>query len=310
MDIILSKMMQPLSIIFPILACLLFVLGSIVFTRKLYEKNSVKPLANELDYRPPAYSLSKQVDDLTFDSGAFCTAMFLGFAFPFFVVGIVGSNQSETSPWVYLTIFVIYEVFFFSKFFNAFKKLLRIRLGRDCEHIVGQSLMQLMKKGYDVFHDIQMNGYNIDHLVIGPNGIFVVETKGRRKPLVISKNGSKDKQYKILIKEGELHFPNWIEKRAVAQAERQSKSVSNWIQEATGQSIVSSPILVFPGWYIERQSRSPITILNHKELCGTIPRLHGMNISPQLQAQIAYQVRQYNLQQDRAAEKVKVANKT
>ncbi|MDX1300732.1 MAG: hypothetical protein R3289_00180 [Photobacterium sp.] len=65
--------------------------------------------------------------------------------------------------------------------------------------------------------------------------------------------------------------------------------------------------MVFPGWFIERLSRPPIAILNHKELCGTIPKISGMSISPQLQAQIVYQIKQYNVEQDRAFEKAKAA---
>lgn len=32
---------------------------------------------------------------------------------------------------------------------------------------------------YYVFHDLEFPGFNIDHVVLGPNGIFLVETKAK-----------------------------------------------------------------------------------------------------------------------------------
>jgi len=37
-----------------------------------------------------------------------------------------------------------------------------------------------LPEGYFGFHDISFNGFNIDHVVLGPAGIFVVETKSHR----------------------------------------------------------------------------------------------------------------------------------
>ena len=59
--------------------------------------------------------------------------------------------------------------------------------GEEGERIVAQAIEDgLVSAGYSVFHDIQLqkNGkrFNIDHLVIGPNGVFAIETKNYRKP--------------------------------------------------------------------------------------------------------------------------------
>ena len=70
----------------------------------------------------------------------------------------------------------------------------RIRLGFEGERHVGEALNQLMLVGYRVFHDFLITDKprsirNIDHIVIGPNGVFAVETKTRRK--VKGENGAK-----------------------------------------------------------------------------------------------------------------------
>jgi hypothetical protein len=53
------------------------------------------------------------------------------------------------------------------------------RIGYDGELATAQELNQLMRHGYYVFHDLQAENFNIDHIVIGPAGVFAVETKSR-----------------------------------------------------------------------------------------------------------------------------------
>jgi hypothetical protein len=53
--------------------------------------------------------------------------------------------------------------------------------GARSEVAVGEELESLVRDGYTVLHDISQTGEgNIDHLVSGPSGVFLVETKHRR----------------------------------------------------------------------------------------------------------------------------------
>jgi hypothetical protein len=67
-----------------------------------------------------------------------------------------------------------YAVF---RFFPVRREVRALRLERDGEKDVGQKLELLRKKGYEILHDIIGNGFNLDHVLIGPAGIFTVETK-------------------------------------------------------------------------------------------------------------------------------------
>jgi hypothetical protein len=59
-----------------------------------------------------------------------------------------------------------------------------LQLGVQGEKAVGLFLQdELLPKGYHVFHDIVDDRGNIDHAVIGPAGVFAVETKTISKPL-------------------------------------------------------------------------------------------------------------------------------
>jgi hypothetical protein len=57
-----------------------------------------------------------------------------------------------------------------------------LRLGLEGERTVGHALEELRVYGYQVFHDIPGNKFNIDHVIAGPAGIFTIETKTRSKP--------------------------------------------------------------------------------------------------------------------------------
>ena len=64
----------------------------------------------------------------------------------------------------------------FSRLFRAFRRLNRGERGELC---VAEVLDDLRSFGYRAFHDLVRDGFNIDHVVVGPAGVFAVETKFR-----------------------------------------------------------------------------------------------------------------------------------
>jgi hypothetical protein len=53
--------------------------------------------------------------------------------------------------------------------------------GASAETAVGAELNELRRDGYIVMHDVMFGGEgNLDHMVSGPNGVFLVETKFKR----------------------------------------------------------------------------------------------------------------------------------
>jgi len=59
-------------------------------------------------------------------------------------------------------------------------------LGWQAEVVVGMRLGDARDKGYKIFNDVPETAkdgklFNLDHVAIGPGGIYVIETKGRSK---------------------------------------------------------------------------------------------------------------------------------
>lgn len=57
--------------------------------------------------------------------------------------------------------------------------------GAEGEEIVGGILESLVGDGWQVIHDVSFGRGNIDHIVVGPGGLFTVETKSRRGRLLL-----------------------------------------------------------------------------------------------------------------------------
>src|SRR5215212_1786597 len=51
--------------------------------------------------------------------------------------------------------------------------------GAEGEEVVGRILEGLAAKGWHVIHDVSFGRGNIDHIVVGPGGIYTIETKSR-----------------------------------------------------------------------------------------------------------------------------------
>lgn len=194
-----------------------------------------------------------------------------------------------------LTIFGVMAAGVFGYYSYRIHKVVRhlqhLKLGYACELAVGQELEYLVRPKdhpYRVYHDIPFDGFNVDHLIISPNGVFVVETKGRAKPI---NDGTK--QFKVRVENNALHFPNHVETGPLEQVRRNVTSVRNWLNSATGTDVPVGGILVLPGWYIELcQKATTPYVVSAAALPKVLPQLRvGMLELAHIQA-IAHQVEQ------------------
>jgi hypothetical protein len=121
-------------------------------------------------------------------------------------------------------------------------------MGLDGERATGEELNQLMKHGYRVYHDMQADKFNIDHIVIGPSGVYALETKYRSK---VSGNGANGAR---VIRDNDiLRFPdNRIDSKAIPQARAQAKWLSEFLTKSVGKQITVQAMVALPGWYVEK----------------------------------------------------------
>jgi hypothetical protein len=149
---------------------------------------------------------------------------------------------------------------------NNFRKY---RLGFQGERYVAEELNLLMLDRYHVFHDVPFEKFNIDHVVVGPSGVFAVETKAKRKKI---QHG--DERHIVVFTGKRLEFPGGWNIAWLDQARLNAKTLSQWLRSASGEPVSAKPILTIPGWWIEpKGSADDIHVLNPKQIRGLIRSL-------------------------------------
>lgn len=119
--------------------------------------------------------------------------------------------------------------------------------GLKAEMYTAQELNRLIGENCVVLHDIPGEGFNLDHVVIGPTAVYVVETKSVRKP----RNTGKDDYYKVRQEGDVLLFPDFQGSAPIYQARRYAQWLARYLNEATNQPIPVLATVSLPGWFVE-----------------------------------------------------------
>ena len=250
------------------------------------------PLTKNL-LRSPGQSVKEQLDEATSDLGFDLMALAL---FPVLVIALYLAQQQALGmraaalSWVLpiyggaITLFVAYQV---RKLVRAGHRIDDLRAGYDAELAVGQELDQLMREGARVFHDFPADKFNIDHVVICASGLFAVETKGFTKPRDIEGRAAAT----VTFDGKTLKFPTWTTEEPLDQAVRQAQWLARWASSAVGEPVSGTPVLVLPGWFVERKGRGNTRVISAGEVNSILSRTSS-GLSAQLVQRIAHQVEQ------------------
>jgi len=199
-----------------------------------------------------------------------------------------GKAISVSSVWILILIAAAFEAYFIVKLVKIINKRRKFKLGYEGELAVGQELNQLLRDGYYVYHDFPADKFNIDHVVVGPAGVFAVETKARRKPT--TGNGRSDAR--VIYDGSKLQFPDWWETKPLEQARKNARWLSKWLSSAVGGSIRTQPVLTLPGWFVERKSSSDLFVINSKEFRSIFNPRKPNEIDESMISRIIHQIDQ------------------
>jgi len=229
------------------------------------------PLSQHL-LRSPGQSLRSELDDRMWDLAGYLMALPL---IPLMLYAMqlrqaldAGGALKISGVLVVAGLMAFGFVFF--QTIKTMRKVWKLRLGYEAELAMGQELDQLMRQGAVVFHDVPAAGFNIDHVLVAPNGVFAIETKGRSKP---NRNrGAEDA--KVIYDGSGLSFPGWVENKPLEQARRQAVWLSKWLTNAVGDEVTARPVLALPGWFVERKSRSDVLLISGREASAILKAKH------------------------------------
>lgn len=171
---------------------------------------------------------------------------------------------SKTPLWIilfFLSLFTpILTAYGIYKMVRIRKKLQRLKLGRDGELIVAEHLEVLREEGCYIIHDFIGEDFNIDHIVVAPQGIFCIETKTMSKPT--------DKDLKIDYYGDSIKVAGKeLKSDVLRQVQAQANYLKNYLNESLGEDIFIRPVVAYPGWFINLKAKKPhIWVLEPKAI--------------------------------------------
>lgn len=200
-----------------------------------------------LDRMPPlraaGQSLTDELDNVLYDHvlAPILLALFM------VVIAMLEWWRYEThekpSPWLHSGIAVLACLYAAFKFLRNRGRIQQIRLGRDGERAVAEHLEWLRRSDFVVFHDVPNGDANVDHVLIGPQGVFTIETKTLSKPL----RGD----CKVSVHDGMVRANGLVlDRNPIVQAKAQAGWLRNFLAKSQFKVPVW-PVVVFPGWFVE-----------------------------------------------------------
>jgi len=237
--------------------------------------------------RTPGQSLQDEINTIIDDQ------VMPSLLMAFFMVVLTGYNwwfwytKTIPSPLIMTIVTVIFISFTTWKVITSKRKLKLLKLARDGEKIVGQFLDCLREDGYTIYHDIIGDSFNIDHVAIGPTGVYTIETKSNSKPA----NGEAR-----IIYDGQSLLVNGFrpDRNPIVQAKAQANWIKELLLESTGKAPTVKPVVLYPGWFIEtpKGMKPEVWVLNPKALPKYLDNASKI-LTPEEQNLFSYHLARY-----------------
>jgi len=210
--------------------------------------------------RLPGQSIDEQINRLLNEK----QLNYALFAFGIFLLAVGAWIQvitgSQLNPWLSSAVAVLVIGYCACRIRQTGKEVQRLRLGRDGERAVAERLDVLKQQGAVVLHDLIGDGFNLDHVVLSRQGVFVVETKTRTKPAKGSPTVTFDGE-RLLVEGFEP------DRDPVTQAQANARWLAQILRSSTGKEFPVRPVILFPGWFVEPFPKgSSVWVLNPQAL--------------------------------------------
>jgi len=144
------------------------------------------------------------------------------------------------------------------------------RTGYLGERLVGEYLQHLVKRGYDVFHDVPAEGkksdFNLDHVTVGPTGVTVIETKTWRK----GRRRTDGSEYRVSSDGQKLRWPWGEDFETMRQVIANADWLEQFIKKRTGIQTSVKAVIAVPGWWVDEHARNSVAVVNEKNVASAI----------------------------------------
>lgn len=272
---------------------MLLAVGILGLWRRLENRRKRRsPLTDEI-LRPPGYSVGEKVRELSLDLIMYLllTAWAPSLILSMYLLILLLVPEADT-PLLRISLLVTAVAIFAFSLFRVLRisaQQRRYRDGLAGERATAQLLEPILAGGGRVLHDIEGDGFNIDHVAVAPGGVFAIETKHRLKPTT----GARGENAKVRSDGKTLRFPDWTDTTSLQQADDAARWLSKRLSRATALDVSARAVVALPGWYVERVAREGVLAINPKSCGFMLKPLPGAQALPNDHIQrIAYQLEQ------------------
>ena len=264
------------AMLFPVAVLLVPVLLATLLRRAIHSCSGApdpgrSPFTVDLA-RAPGYSLQRRVESLQ-TGVAVGTAMALVLPLWFYSMWLtqrgIGIALPMRQEWIfYAGIGTAATLWFAARALVLALGLRRARLSLHGKMAAGQEIDQLMRSGARVFHDLPGEGFNIDHVVVAPAGVFCIETETRTKP----RQGRSVEDATATFDGHGIAFPDVVVDEPVRHARERSRWLADWLTRATGFKVAVQPVVALPRWVIDRKGPGDVFVINPRESARLLAR--------------------------------------
>jgi hypothetical protein len=189
-------------------------------------------------------SLHDELNELGNIRFAFVAFYVLTLCFILFIIILTFIRRAlyPTQFWIYVICFPFYVLMgtvslkSINKLYRKTKESYNIaKKERDAEKIVQDYLRKNLTEDYKLFENISTGFGDIDAIVVGPTGIFLIEIKSNSG--VIASN----EEHKLLIIDGDTPHKNYRE-----QVIKELTQLKKYLDNNTSLNCWINPVLVFP----------------------------------------------------------------
>ena len=235
--------------------------------------------------RPAGYSRQRRVDALQLD---LALTFGFGLAIPLWFYSVwMTAGQWASSPaltaWIYLMMGGVSFVYFLVRTVVIYRALSQARLALDGEAASGQEFDRLMRFGARVFHDMPGADFNLHHVVVSATGVMAIESFAHPR---LERRDASDST--VRFDGRRLVFPDGSDEEPVQRARVRARWLADWLSQALRDEVPVRPMLALPGWSVEREGLSDVTVINPRD-CSRYAQ-GKPSLSERMQDRIAFQI--------------------
>jgi hypothetical protein len=147
------------------------------------------------------------------------------------------------------------------RLFRTIQQWREVRFLRDANIAVGHSLQRIAVGHGRVFHDVATPEGVVDHLIVGPGGIYAINVVAHRAM----------RRDSVHLSDSELRFKPDGRSISIADIAAKTTRLEQEFRDLLRNSVRVRSVIAVPGWHAETQSGNGHLVVNER----TLPMLRG-----------------------------------